>query len=295
VLLAIAHGTTGSAARCAPSGPGYADADEVDWLRRGVQQGWAVAMTDYQGIGGPGRHPFLAGVVEGRNVVDAALAARRLPAGNVGRRTVITGYSEGGHGALWAAQVAPSWAPDMRVVATFAGAPATEIPAVLKALPAVDGLGPFGLMLAAGYQQAFGANPATILTPLGLSHLADVDAYCLGPLDDHLSGLPDSELFLKDVTETSGWPQLARENVPGQVKLAEPVLIIHSQQDDVVPIAFSATLLQRMCHAGTVVERRVLANGGDHGAGAATAFPAAIDWLNDQLAGKPAVNSCAAS
>ena len=52
------------------------------------------------------------------------------------------------------------------------------------------------------------------------------------------------------------------------VKVTDPTLIIHSQQDNVVPIAFSQILLTRMCAAGNVVERRVLPQAGGHVAAA---------------------------
>ncbi len=83
-MVSFAHGTTGAADVCAPSrtaagGPAdgyiaYASASYDSWLKAG----YAVLRTDYEGLGTPGRHPYLIGASEGRGGVDIALAARNL-------------------------------------------------------------------------------------------------------------------------------------------------------------------------------------------------------------------------
>ena len=78
----------------------------------------------------------------------------------------------------------------------------------------------------------------------------------------------------------------------GQVKTADPILIIHSAADDVVPIALSAILFDRMCKQGQVVERRVLQQGQGHGAAAPGAYAQALVWLADRFDGKPAASTC---
>ena len=76
-LISWAHGTTGIADQCAPSrdvASNYMYHDFNGWLKRG----YAIAQTDYQGLGTPGLHLYLIGRAEGASVVDIALAARRL-------------------------------------------------------------------------------------------------------------------------------------------------------------------------------------------------------------------------
>ena len=78
-VLSWAHGTTGVADICAPSrdAPGHpshiynqlADAMLNQWVNRG----WAVVQTDYEGLGTPGRHPYLVGASEARGTVDIAV------------------------------------------------------------------------------------------------------------------------------------------------------------------------------------------------------------------------------
>src|SRR5690606_3738569 len=109
--------------------------------------GFVVASSDYEGQGGPGRHPFLAGPSEGRSLLDAARAAGQLPDVEVDGRLVIAGYSQGGHAALWAREEAERWAPELELVGTLAGAPVTRL---ARMVADRGGTGPDAMIIAAG-------------------------------------------------------------------------------------------------------------------------------------------------
>jgi pimeloyl-ACP methyl ester carboxylesterase len=225
-------------------------------------------------------------------VIDSVIAVGALPDAHAGGRVVIAGYSQGGHGALWANEVAPRWAPQLDVVATFAGAPATEMPAILlgaRSLP----IGGFLLSIVAGYQEAYPeADPSEILTPKGVSLLGAVDDGCVSDVFKAAAGVAPADLVLPDGPTSSPWLDLAQRNDPGQTATEDPVLIIHSDQDDVVPIGLSAALHDRMCRNHQVVERRVLVGGGGHGAAAVPAYTQGLTWLKDVLDGKAPVDDC---
>jgi hypothetical protein len=99
-LITWAYGTTGIADRCAPS-RGRAGGGPA-LLERWRRAGCAIVKTDYVGLGTPGDHPYLIGKPEGYSVLDAARAARKLDK-RIGRRVLISGHSQGGQAALWAA------------------------------------------------------------------------------------------------------------------------------------------------------------------------------------------------
>ena len=128
-VVSYAHGTTGIADSCAPSVT--PEAKPVSrypqvLLRPWIKAGYAVLRTDYQGLGTPDVHEYLVGRSEGRAVLDIVRAARSMHLG-LSKRVALAGHSEGGHAALWAAALAPSWTPELRVVGTVALAPASHI------------------------------------------------------------------------------------------------------------------------------------------------------------------------
>ena len=113
-VIAWAHGTTGVATGCAPSlsdDPLF----ELPALRRAPGRGWVVVATDYPGLGTPGQHPYVVGVSEGRAVLDAVRAAGQIDDGpELSSQVAVWGMSQGGHAALFAAQLAPAYAPGAR-------------------------------------------------------------------------------------------------------------------------------------------------------------------------------------
>src|SRR3954451_11868524 len=126
------HGTTGIADQCAPSrdatdNPAHLYNSYVyPLLNRWLKAGYAVARTDYQGLGTPGIHQYLVGTSEGRSTLDIVRAAHKLNT-HVSNRFAISGHSQGGHAALWGAFLAPKWTPDLKLRGTVAFAPASHI------------------------------------------------------------------------------------------------------------------------------------------------------------------------
>lgn len=283
-LLTLAHGTTGIADSCAPSRhPG----GELLLVGPMVKAGFLVAETDYEGLGTPGRHPYLVGPSEGRSVLDAIIAAGQLPAAHPGKDLAIAGYSQGGHGALWADQLAKAWAPQYTVKGTFAGAPASEVDLILSAAPRLPVAG-FAYLLVAGIAAAYPrAKPSLLLTPLGVSKLSLVDHGCVAKVIGAFGGLRSSDLIKPLSTATDPWGPIAKADDAGQVRTDDPTLIIQSRSDDVVPVVFSQILLGRMCHHGQTVERRVVDRGQGHVAAAPGAYAQAWTWLLQRFEPNP--------
>jgi pimeloyl-ACP methyl ester carboxylesterase len=124
-VISWAHGTVGSADKCAPSMDSYVGVKPADTglgllrkinraphklLNALLRAGWAVAMTDYEGLGTRGNHPFLLGESEGRGILDIVPAVRQLAEQTVrqpiAERFAIVGHSQGGQAALFGAHLA---------------------------------------------------------------------------------------------------------------------------------------------------------------------------------------------
>src|SRR5690606_18410186 len=150
-----AHGTTGWAPGCAPSVLDEPfESGALFILDQVVERGWSLVMTDYVGLGTSSPHPYLIGQGEGRSVLDALRAARELPAVALAEDTVIWGHSQGGHAALWAGSLAPTYAPELTIAGVAALAPASNLPALVEVIGTITG----GSLFAAYVVQAYTDN-----------------------------------------------------------------------------------------------------------------------------------------
>jgi len=105
-LLGFAIGTHGIGDVAAPS---RLLSQGLDWeaglMAMALARGFALAVTDYQGLGTPGDHSYMVGRALGPNVLDSMRAARALAPEELPQDgpAAIIGYSEGGFAAAWAA------------------------------------------------------------------------------------------------------------------------------------------------------------------------------------------------
>jgi len=121
-LMAWTHGTVGIADICAPSWNGRQDQDRVH-LEFWLNNGYALVASDYQGLGTPGTHPYLATRPEAYSNLDIirAVQSSDFP---VSRKVVLFGQSQGAGAAVATAAYAKAYAPDVNII----GAVATGVP-----------------------------------------------------------------------------------------------------------------------------------------------------------------------
>jgi hypothetical protein len=127
-VISFAHGTTGIGNDCGPSRQpdlmGYAPE-----IQSFLADKYAVALTDYEGLGESGSHPYLEPRTEAFNTVDAVRAMRAISA-TVSARWMAVGYSQGGQ-AVWAANELNSYyGNDLQLQGSVALAPAANLTGV---------------------------------------------------------------------------------------------------------------------------------------------------------------------
>ena len=188
-FISWAHGTTGLIDSTAPSQGGALTLD-VDLLFRYVDDGFVVVATDYDGLGTPGPHPYLVGESEGRSVLDAARAARSFIGPQETDAVVLAGHSQGGHAALFAAELAPTYAADLPVVGTVAIAPAGDMAGLVSsgvAETADEDHRLLALLVIAAWHETLGLATDAVLTPAGTAQadaLVDEARGSASPVDD---------------------------------------------------------------------------------------------------------------
>jgi pimeloyl-ACP methyl ester carboxylesterase len=288
-LVVIAHGTAGLADQCAPS----ADPSSVlsDTVSRLLADGDAVVAPDYEGLGTPGPSPYLVGISEGRSILDAARAALGVADAHAGSPIAIVGDSQGGHAAIWAGQLARSYAPELKLIGVAATAPATDITAIAHDLFTAETT-PFqayaGMLVAAAYSEVYKAPLAKLLVPAAIAQVPTVLAECA----DAAATLPVAEPFLAGGDADPTWHRLFEQNTPGAARTTVPYFILQGDADMVVPVGSTQAGVARMCRIGDRVKLTIVA-GATHDTIVA---PAEIDairaWLADLATGKPAPTTC---
>jgi cephalosporin-C deacetylase-like acetyl esterase len=119
-IMAWAHGTTGSAQNCGPSQildptralNQYFLMDGNSWTDFGIpngqefiNEGYVVVATDYQGLGGGGKHQYAVAGTNGRDVINSARAASSMKEVGAGKKTIVYGWSQGGGATIAAASL----------------------------------------------------------------------------------------------------------------------------------------------------------------------------------------------
>jgi dienelactone hydrolase len=261
-VITWAHGTTGVADACAPSrdtqgdpagtGESYINNDLNAWL----QAGYAVLRTDYEGLGTPGKHPYLIGTSEGRSVLDIVQAARQLDP-NISKRFLISGHSQGGHAALFAAGLASSWTPGLKLRGTVAFAPASHIldqASLLPALTSPSSLTALATLIADGASTQWSAiNLNQILSDEVLQFYPLLQSQCLGRLgqSDELGGIAPSHLERSGADLSALTPVLAAMNPA--VRTVAPILIPQGASDSTVFPFLTAQLRDELIGLGDQV------------------------------------------
>ncbi|MGW5121176.1 lipase family protein [Streptomyces noursei] len=296
-LVTYAVGTVGLADSCAPSA-GFPKGTTMDanLIQQLTARGWAVAVTDYEGLGTPGEHTYTVGRAEGQAVLDAARAAERLPEAAAAGVTAdspvgIMGYSQGGQASSWAAELHRSYAPELRVKGTATGG----VPADLREVAAANdgGIGA-GLILMA----AIGQNAAFPELHLD-TYLNDRGRRAVAFLREHCVAIDvAAELFRKvsDVTVTNplerpDWQARLRESTLGTRTPDAPVYLYHGTADELIPYAVGARLRAEWCARGARVQWTSIPLG-EHVLGAIVGAAPAADWLADRFAGRPVPDNC---
>ncbi|WP_378734363.1 alpha/beta hydrolase family protein [Nocardia brasiliensis] len=211
-VIAWAHGTVGLGDDCAYSvaGPG---AVERDWAYLGtwLREGYAIVAADYAGLGTPGEHPYLNGIVEAHNVVDAVKAATEQYS-SLAEKWVVVGQSQGGGAAVYTARYATEFGgPEL----DYRGAVGTGVPAYIENILTLLGpnmppvkLSPhttaYVLYILNGLRTTFpDLNIESFLTDTGRSWLARAREACLVPLGDELAagGVVVGNLFTRPLAQ----------------------------------------------------------------------------------------------
>lgn len=293
-LITYAVGTVGMGDSCAPSNNiPYGTAMEANLIQQLTLRGWAVVVTDYEGLGTPGVHTYTVGPSAGHAVLDAARAAQRLPQAGLSPTgpVAIMGYSQGGQASSWAAELQGSYAPELRVKGTATGGVPADL---LKVADFNNGSYGSGLifMAAAGQDAAFPELKLdSYLNPAGKVLVGAMKQNCVAI--DAIAGSFKriSDLTTRNPLAQPDWQARLNQSRLGRTAPAAPVYQYHALADELIPYAVGSKLRSEWCARGANVEFDTIWLG-EHVSGVITQSPAVANWLADRFAGRPTHANC---
>jgi pimeloyl-ACP methyl ester carboxylesterase len=292
-VVSWAHGTTGVADVCAPSLTDNLFYDEYAQEAASLlDAGYAVAATDYEGLGTPEMHGYLDGISEGNAVVDVVRAARNVVP-ELSTTWFAEGHSQGGQAVLFATRAAAR-APELDLRGTVAIAPASGLEAALPAI--VAGQVPadlvYGTYVLAGLTTV---HPEIELTeelgPAGIEHLdVLVEDGCLLDALPKLDVDEVDQIFAFDMAGGAELSKLVAEyGNPETEPVVGPVLVQQGADDHDIPAGLTQQMVRRFAEVGSPVEYREYP-GRNHDTVLGPSICDRLTWLAEH--GGPTVVDC---
>lgn len=259
-------------------------------VRRALAKGWAVSIPDHEGMLGAWGAPREPGY----RTLDGIRAALALPELDLAPDVPVGmwGYSGGGLATAWAAEMAPTYAPELNLIGAVLGSPVGNMASALlrlnggfhAALP---------IMVIAGLRRVYPALDAAINehateagqrnldviartgTPEALREFKnhDVDDYLDIPVADMLAQ-PEIAEMMTDIQLGSHTPTI-------------PLLVVQAVRDEVIDVDDIDGLVERYRENGASV-MYVRDQLSEHYSLLPLSGPLAVSWLSHRLAGRPA-------
>ena len=258
-VIGYAPGTQGMADRCAPSRQ-FSEGIEYEGI--GIEglllRGYAVAMPDYEGLGTVGVHTYMDRVSQGRATLDVVRAAQRLSGTGLSSTSPVglMGYSQGGGAAASAVELAPTYAPELRLKGAVVGAVPADLTKVASNL---DGglYSSFAFFALRGLAASYDVDLSPYLNATGRATSDRVETECVFDLLNNAfvrsstlsyNGQPMSTLMAAEPFKSI----VAAQRI-GTIKPRVPVLVTHSALDDVIPYSVGKQMAKSWCGKGANV------------------------------------------
>lgn len=288
-LLAYQPATDSLGAKCEPSYALQSGVEkEASLIAQSLAKGLTVVVPDHEGP----RHAFAAGRMAAHATLDAVRGAMATPeSGLDGPQTKVAmiGYSGGSIATSWAAQLQPTYAPEVNLVGVASGGTPADLEVAGRNL---DGGLFSGLFLGAaiGVMREY-PELHSLLNARGLQFEERLKDACLPQL---VAQTLVSIKRLSDSPDPLGEPiaqQVLGENRLGAIAPTAPVMLWHATLDELIPYRLAPALRDEWCALGTKV-KLVTNRYTEHNVGALIWLKDALPFLLDRYAGKPTTGTC---
>ena len=326
--IVMAPGTRGAGDLCAPSAAPdlistleiHTNADGLPYLSVNANYelplqylanlaGIRIISTDYMGMGTPDHHAYVNSVEEAHAVLDAARAGLQAAGAPADSPVGFAGYSQGGGAAAAAAEHKASYAPELTLVGTFAGAPPADLRHVLEA---VDNS---SIVAALGYtlNGCVDRHPALQriideeFNEEGKRFLHDAEISCIGDatinwgFTDTRTLTKSGDSFSEVINRHPELSNLVEAQRLGTQPVSGPIMVSNSGDDDLIPFVQATTMARQYCAQGGQVQflhtdvppvLPELKAGINHALPLFTDMPQGLQYLIDRFHGIAPRNDC---
>lgn len=335
-IMAWSHGTTGTAQSCGPSqvvNPAvplneYFLVNGNSWTDYGlpsvdtfIKEGYVVVGTDYQGLGGGGRHQYVVSSTQGRDVINSVRAVASMQEVGAGHKVVVYGWSQGAGSTIAAASLPDYIAktdtasdgiefmgfvamapPDLAVTASGKVLDQALADQMLEGLVSgfsntIFDFAHFAMTMW-GTQAAYTNLKLTdIFVDDGAKVLDEVFSNkCMHVVSDTLNYAYANNyktLLKEKPSNTLAWAQAFIRGGVAPVKPVAPVVIYWGTKDTTLPPIMGKLYQEQMCALGGNVDRVQLPGEQTHFSTPGAAEPFYLPWIRDRFSGKPTTNNCA--
>ncbi|WP_328600948.1 lipase family protein [Actinomadura physcomitrii] len=315
-VVAFNPGTVGLGSQCAFSkqlAGAYQDEYEGEQVEAFLKAGFAVAATDGVGYLDGQTHTYMAGQNAGHALLDIVRTSRQVPGGSLASdgKVAISGYSEGGAAALWGAQLASSYAPELHMAGVAAGGVPGDLRLVGKQLNG----GPFAGFLAdaqIGLHQAYPNLPFDqLLNDNGRQAVKNATSNCLyGTLASFLGANVENyttnhytldQLYALKGSDGMSWgdavdaqklgADIGGPNSGAKYKMDFPTFQYRGVFEEVIATQAEEDTRSRYCKAGITTQWNS-SYPGEHLLTDSIAINDVTAWIGDRFAGKAAPSNC---
>lgn len=300
-ILGFGSGTTGMGNTCAPSleVPSKANWGNYDsYLMAYAGQGYAVILPDYEGFLDPNRtmHHYMVGQLEGRVLLDSIRAMIDLNSNNSvlnKSQIFLAGYSQGGHAALWANQIATSYAPEIVIRGVVGFGSVVNVDTTMSDVVNGANLDWFGPYVLTSYSDYYGEDyhVDSILLPQWIPNLrTDVLSNCISSdlkfwgTNPEAVYTPQFIAAAKNHTLATDYPKLTnrlQQNSAASFATYNPILLNEGAKDIVVLPTQESNALLQICslNPNQNVTLKIYPNA-THYTTIATSFNDTLSWMN---------------
>ncbi len=334
-IIAWAHGTTGTAENCGPSQvPNPAQSLNQYFLINGnswtdyglpsvetfIKDGYIVVGTDYQGLGGGGKHQYSVAATNARDVINSVRAVYSMKDAGGGNKAIVYGWSQGGGATLAAASLVDyiaqkgtaadginflgfvAMAPDdVAVMAPKSALNEQSAKKMITELEAsflnnVFNFTHFAMFMWAN-QAAFPNLKLTdVFTSEGSSVIDEISSNkCMHVAADTMKyAFADNykSLLSTQSNNSLAWANAFIHGSVSPVKPVAPVIIYWGTHDTVVPPVMGLLYRKQMCQLGGNITRIQLEGSQTHFSTPAKSAPFYVSWIEDRIAGKQIADGC---